>query len=296
MIDFKKNISVIIPVYNRTTPLLKAIESVLLQGELIKEIIVVDDASSDDVGETIRRLNLPKIRYFRNKKNKGAAYSRNFASQKALGEWIAFLDSDDFWYENKLKLQCEAIIETNASVCYCSVDTSNGKSLIAKYSGDILTPLLKYGNIVAGGFSSILIKKKDFLAIDGINERLCSRQDYEMHIRLSIKKTTYTCVEKPLLFFKTIGNDRITTNNRARIRGLLLVYKLYKDFFISTNSRKYIKDIEELLRRLNQLKKYKTAQKLGFYFLNEIKASPILYIKMLITLSKVSLLKNKLLQ
>lgn len=296
MMDFKKNISVIIPVYNRTNSLLQAIDSVLLQGELVKEIIVVDDASKEDIGNVIRRLNKPEIRYYRNKKNRGAAYSRNFASQQASGEWIAFLDSDDVWYQNKLQLQCEEIIKTEAALCYCSADTSSGKPLIAKYSGDILVPLLKYGNIVTGGFSSILIKKKDFLSIDGINKRLCSRQDYEMHIRLSINKFKYACVKKPLLFFKTIGKDRITTDNRARIRGLLLVYKLYKDFFISTNSRKYIKDIEELLRRLNQLKKYKTAQKLGFYFLNEIKASPILYIKMLITLSKVSLLKNKLLQ
>jgi glycosyltransferase involved in cell wall biosynthesis len=296
MIDFKKNISVIIPVYNRSASLLKAIESVLLQGELVKEIIVVDDASKDDIGDMIRRLNMPGIRYYRNTKNKGAAYSRNFASQKALGEWIAFLDSDDLWYENKLQLQCEAIIETDATVCYCGVDTSSGKPLIAKYYGEILTPLLKYGNIVTGGFSSILIKKNDFLASNGINERLYSRQDYEMHIRLGIKEIKYTCVKKPLLFFKTIGNDRITTNNRARIRGILLVYKLYKNFFISVNSRKCIKDIEELLRRLNQLKKYKTAQKLGFYFLNELRVSSILYFKMLITLCKVSLLKNKFIQ
>lgn len=295
MINFQKNISVIIPVYNRTTSLLKAINSVLLQGDYIKEIIIVDDASEEDISSIVHGLNAPEIKYYKNSKNRGAAYSRNFASKKALGDWIAFLDSDDFWYENKLQLQCEAINKTNASVCFCSVDTSNGKPLFAKYSGNLLMPLLKYGNVVAGGFSSILILKKDFLGIGGINEKLRSRQDYELHIRLSLKEINYTFFKVPLMFFKTIGNDRITTNNRARIRGIISVYKLHKDLFLQANSRKCVKDIEELLWRLNQLKKHKTARKLGFYFLNEVKTSLKLSCEMIISLCKVSFRKNKFL-
>ena len=266
-------VSVVIPVYNRVTSLLKAIQSVLIQGDFISEIIIIDDASTADIEECVASIKTDKIRYFRNSQNLGAAVSRNIGVSKALGEWIAFLDSDDYWYENKLKKQFEAIFKNESDVCYSTGDTNNSKQMIANYSGNLLIPLLQKGNIVVGGFSGIVIKKAVFLTVGGINEALRSRQDYELHLRLSLNDASYSFVKDALLYFKTMGSDRITTNHYSRILGIIKVLKIHKDLFLASKSYRYIVDFEELIYRLSLLRKHKYCAMVLFYFLKHFQTS-----------------------
>jgi len=96
-------ISIIIPTYNRTNIIQRTITSVLNQTEKSFEIIIIDDGSDDDTGSVVENLNDGRIQYFY-KKNGGAANARNLGLSKVKGEYIAFLDSDDFWPENYLEI------------------------------------------------------------------------------------------------------------------------------------------------------------------------------------------------
>jgi len=98
------NISVIIPTYNRVATLERALNSVLEQTFSATQIIVVDDASTDDTPALLARYS-SHIEIITNEKNSGVSFSRNAGIQKARGEWIAFLDSDDQWAQGKLEKQ-----------------------------------------------------------------------------------------------------------------------------------------------------------------------------------------------
>lgn len=92
--------SVIIPTFNRCTLLLQAIDSVLLQAHQAIEIIVVDDGSTDNTAKMLKE-RYPQVLYFY-QENKGPAAARNIGIMHSKGDYIAFLDSDDLWFKNKI--------------------------------------------------------------------------------------------------------------------------------------------------------------------------------------------------
>jgi len=97
-------ITVIIPTYNRYEFLKRALKSVYAQSRLPKEVIVIDDGSTDNTAKIIQ--DFPNIQYFY-QENSGVSSARNSGVTKASYPWIAFLDSDDEWHEDKLKLQVQ---------------------------------------------------------------------------------------------------------------------------------------------------------------------------------------------
>lgn len=106
-------VSIIMPSYNTAKYIAETVQSVLAQTYQNWELIIVDDCSTDDTDEVIKPfLADGRIRYFKNKKNSGAAVSRNRALREAKGKWIAFLDSDDLWLPEKLEKQI-SFMETN---------------------------------------------------------------------------------------------------------------------------------------------------------------------------------------
>lgn len=101
-------VSIIMPSYNTGGQILRTIHSVQNQTYSNWELIIVDDCSTDNTDQIVQSLMSDRrIRYYKNKKNSGAAVSRNYALRKAKGKWIAFLDSDDLWYPRKLELQID---------------------------------------------------------------------------------------------------------------------------------------------------------------------------------------------
>lgn len=100
-------VSIIMPSYNTAKFIGDSIESVLSQTYANWELIIVDDCSTDETDEVVSRFDDNRIRYLKNEKNSGAAISRNRALREAKGRWIAFLDSDDLWFPEKLEMQVE---------------------------------------------------------------------------------------------------------------------------------------------------------------------------------------------
>lgn len=107
------------PSYNTGRFLVETLDSVLSQTYTNWELIIVDDCSVDNTDDIITPyLQDPRIRYFKNEKNSGAAVSRNRALREAKGRWIAFLDSDDLWVPEKLEKQIEFMKKNQYSFSY----------------------------------------------------------------------------------------------------------------------------------------------------------------------------------
>ncbi len=98
-------VSVVVPVYNRANELKRALRSVLQQSYQDFEVVVVDDASTEDISGAVAELGDSRIRVITKPVNEGAAAARNSGILAARGRWVAFLDSDDEWLPKKLEIQ-----------------------------------------------------------------------------------------------------------------------------------------------------------------------------------------------
>lgn len=135
-------VSIIIPCYNSEIHLRNTVESVLSQSYNDIEVILINDGSKDDTWDLIQRLEKEdcRVRGF-SQQNKGVSGARNLGIDMAKGEFICFLDSDDTYEKDKIKLQIDKVIETNSKVCYCGNKYIFGEKIVEhayKKSGKIL--------------------------------------------------------------------------------------------------------------------------------------------------------------
>jgi len=117
-------VSVVIPVFNRENTVVVAVDSVLEQTYDNIEIIVVNDASTDNTENVLFDNYKDKVKYLKNEKNMGVSFSRNKGIENANGEYIAFLDSDDIWFPFHIEEAIEEMQHTRRSVC-CALWTEN---------------------------------------------------------------------------------------------------------------------------------------------------------------------------
>jgi glycosyltransferase involved in cell wall biosynthesis len=197
-------VSIIIPTYNRAHLIAETILSALEQSLADREIIVVDDGSTDETSEVLRTFE-DKVIYIR-QANSGPAKARNTGIRMARGKYIAFLDSDDIWLPEKLELQCQAL-QQNHSQGLVFTDVmwfSNGQvivpSLREKYqlhTGNVFEKLL-FDNWIAT--SSVVVKKECLEEVGGFDEdpQIMFVEDWNLWIRLA-KKFPFGMVDKVLV-------------------------------------------------------------------------------------------------
>lgn len=111
-------VSIVMPSYNCARFISESIKSIMAQTYANWELIIVDDCSTDDTESIVASFRENRIRYIKNKKNSGAAVSRNRALREAKGRWVAFLDSDDVWLPDKLERQIEFMKRNNYDFSY----------------------------------------------------------------------------------------------------------------------------------------------------------------------------------
>ena len=186
----EKFISVIIPTYNRAQRLKKAIDSVLAQSHRNFELILVDDGSDDNTAELIDKYNADIV-YIR-QENRGPAAARNRGIEKAHHNLLAFLDSDDWFAENKLETQIEAmdqnpsyLISHTDEIWYRNGQLLNQKLKHKKNSGDIFGQSLE---LCAVGMSTIMIRKEIFERYGLFDEEYPCCEDYEFWLRISAEE------------------------------------------------------------------------------------------------------------
>lgn len=184
-------ISVVIPTYNRASLIGETILSALGQSLVEKEIIVVDDGSSDDTSEVVKEFG-DQIIYIR-QPNSGPARARNIGIRMAKGQYIAFLDSDDLWLPDKLELQVQTFQHSpQLGLIFTDVMWFSGRevmvpSLKEKYqlhTGHVYEKLL-FDNWIAT--SSVLVKKECLDQVGGFDEdpQIMFVEDWNLWIRLA---------------------------------------------------------------------------------------------------------------
>lgn len=218
----RPTVSVIIPTYNRANLLKRAIASVLNQKFEDFELIVVDDASSDNTPRVVESINDGRIRYIRLKKNSGGPVARNTGIKKARGRFIALLDDDDEWLPNRLELQIRKFEELDSEfgVVYGGfyyVSHQDGRTLgerVPEYRGDIYNKLLKENFI---GSPTLLIRKKCFKKVGLFDPKLSSSQDWDMWLRIA-KYYKFDYVDKIIAKYYVHGRQ-ISFNMEKYIPG-----------------------------------------------------------------------------
>jgi glycosyltransferase involved in cell wall biosynthesis len=224
-------ISVIIPTCNRAGFVAAAVKSVLAQSLRDLEIIVVDDASTDDTTAVIENLHDRKIVYTRHEQRRGGAAARNTGILHSTGEYVAFLDDDDEWYPEKLARQMDVMLASPAEVGgvytgHFIVDRSDGKirgQLVPIERGDVQQALLT-GNCI-GPISSMLMRRSCLDRVGLFDERLPSFQDYDLWLRAA-RQYQFEYIREPLLKYY-VQSDKLWTNSDALVRGLELMLGKY---------------------------------------------------------------------
>lgn len=176
-------VSVVIPTYGRPQFLVAAIESALLQSHPPLEVIVVDDASPEDVQGALGKLSgLGRVRYVRQVRNMGANAARNRGVALAKGRFIAFLDDDDIWLPKKTELQLMALKAQGAEACLCGYHIIDSPVVQLRTCDALHADDVKQMRMVSG-FSSLLVKKEVVEAL-GLDERLAWGEDWDFYARL----------------------------------------------------------------------------------------------------------------
>lgn len=182
-------VSVIIPTHNRAELVEKAIKSVLAQTYTDHEILVCDDASTDNTPHVMESFKDPRIRYTRYEKNIGVIEVRNNAVMKSTGSYIAFLDDDDEWHPTKLEKQVSVLDDgpDNLGLVYTgvnSIDTSGRivEITIHRFKGNVLNRLL-FNSFVTT--SSVVVKKQCFDIVGLFDPEYQSASDNDMWIRIA---------------------------------------------------------------------------------------------------------------
>ncbi len=233
-------VSVVITTYKRPPEAVeKAVQSVLNQTYQDLEILIVDDNQNDTKESKLIKdafSGRERITYIKQDGNKGACAARNLGIKNAHGEFIAFLDDDDTWEQDKLKEQLARFNGTGEDVAmvYCLgdvVDISTEPPTVTEYYTtrlykDEITfhDQLKYDYI--GSTSQGLIRKSALVELGGFDESLPARQDYEMWLRISRNYKIYG-VQKILFHYIQHGMEQITKSPKKAWTGYKLVYKKY---------------------------------------------------------------------
>lgn len=231
-------VSVVIPSYCRTIDILsKAVESVKKQEYPILEIIIVDDNKNDyELSESIKRFcSIHQLKYIQSG-GVGAAGARNRGINEASGEFIAFLDDDDEWLPEKLKIQMELFTSPRIGLVYsrgytASINTDSTVSIDCYSTDKYYKTEVSYQDLLnknyIGTTTQIVVRKSVLQKIGGFDENLPSRQDYDLCLRVA---KAYRCIGANQYLFIHYHHNRgqITANPHKNMIGyqmLLLKYR-----------------------------------------------------------------------
>lgn len=272
----RPTVSVIIPTYNRGHVLGRAMRSVLAQTYEDLELIVVDDASTDNTQELVAGIRDPRIKYIRHDQNRGGAAARNTGINASEGEYIAFNDSDDEWLVEKLEKQVALLETTGNSVAgvYCGYMRRVGDRIIylpgpkcRDRNLSLITKLLFINCPI--GTQTLVLKRRPLIEVGCFDERLPRRQDGELLLRLSL---TYELevIDEPLVIMYILP-ERITSDVAALIKAEeIILAKHYGTL------KEYPGALASLLYTLGRQKCANGAFALGrMDFVRAIRASPL---------------------
>lgn len=223
-------VSVIIPVFNGEKTIISAIDSVLNQTYKKLEVLVIDDCSNDATINVVNKkyLNNERVKIISLDKNSGGpSVPRNIGIVKSNGEYIAFLDADDFWEQDKIQIQ----INSKRDFTYCSyryLYNNSSKTVRPIFKNVGYRKLLIYNPI---GLSTVMISKK---IINQIRFRdVCSEDLFFFIDVLENSKTLATCVEPDIVLsnYLVANNSRSSNKFRVNLCRAITIYRIRGNAF-----------------------------------------------------------------
>ena len=197
------SVSVVIPAYNASSFIGRGINSAISQSYPVKEIIVVDDGSSDDLGSVLSQFG-GRVTLIR-QQNSGASAARNKGVEQASGEYIAFLDADDYWHEKKLELQMSFLAENpDVDLCYCkccSVDHSESDDFVFPADAELGNTRIidEFTEVFIDpyfGTPGVVLKRCVFTELGGYDSTLKNAEDVDLWLRVSWCKKVAKMTQK----------------------------------------------------------------------------------------------------
>jgi glycosyltransferase involved in cell wall biosynthesis len=230
--NFLPDVDVIIPTYNRAYLLSVAIKSVLKQTFTNFDLIIVDDASTDETLQVVQRFNDKRIKYIRHNHNKGGSAARNTGLDASRSEYIAFLDSDDEWLPNKLQKQMDLFRKSNDQIgliyTWLAHIYEDGQIKYSKPRIENAYKKLLVNNFVGSSSSGVI--KRDVLSFaNGFDESLPARQDMDFWVRIA-EHFELNCVPEVLVkIYHRQSGERISCNKDKQLVARDLFYQKHKD-------------------------------------------------------------------
>ena len=196
-------VSVVTPAYNVAWCVPRAVDSVLAQDYPAREMIVVNDGSTDETSKVLARYG-DAIRVI-DQENRGMSAARNAAIRAARGEFIAFLDADDWWLPTKLSKQVE-LMQSRPDIGFCStaarVEDAQGRLLnhwgCRHHRTDILDTLFAENAAIAGGCSAVMVRRRILDRTGLFDESLRGFEDPDLWMRLAAV-CNYACINEELV-------------------------------------------------------------------------------------------------
>ena len=217
-------VSVVMPAHNVAWCVGRAVDSVLAQDYRERELIVVNDGSTDGTrallgayGDAVTVVDQP---------NRGMSAARNAGIRQARGAYVAFLDADDWWLPRKLSQQVE-LMENRPEIGFCStaarVEDGEGRLLnlwrCASGATNILTTLFAENATIAGGCSAVMVRKPLFDRVGLFDEHLGGFEDPDLWLRLAAV-SGYACIDEPLAVI--LRREKSVSRNLDTMRAATL--------------------------------------------------------------------------
>jgi len=220
-------VSVIIPTKNRELTIQRAVESVLKQTYQDFELIIIDDHSTDHTEEIIRAFRDSRIIYHKLSQSAGAAGARNAGISLSHGKYIAFLDSDDSWKDQKLSFQLAKMHANQADISFTAMERHHYPkgypAVFPALEEGFIDPNEIYSSPKIG--TPTLMAESEILKHNLFNVSLPKLEDYDLSIRLAAKYRIYF-INEPLTD-AYLQSDSITIDRANEIVALKLIYQIY---------------------------------------------------------------------
>ena len=222
--DSSPFVSVIIPSFNRAGVIEKAIKSVLEQTYTNLELIIVDDGSTDNTREVVTSISDPRLKYVY-QENAGACVARNRGIDAARGDIIAFHDSDDLWYPDKLSKQILAMEQTGADLVFCKLAMRKKDKIENLFPKHIQEGFVTRKDDIFGIGTQTVVVRRAVVEKERFDPQMPRYQDFEWLFRILGHFRVYCLNEALVDYF--IGEDSISVNYEKMYAALQLFYDKY---------------------------------------------------------------------
>lgn len=213
------SISVIIPAYNNRDFILQAVSSVLNQTIKASEIIVVDDGSSDNTSDLIKSKFKNQVILLK-QKNQGISAARNLGIKKSTGEYIAFLDADDIWLEDKLEMQLQALKKhPEVSIVFTQAQNRLNNEMQFEESSNLAYP------IVPGFIPSCCFLKREVIEKTGLFDQSVKLGEFAEWYGRAIDQGYKVYMVKKLLVLRRIHDHNHSLVNLSNQYKYLHILK-----------------------------------------------------------------------